>query len=64
MKTSAETCFVEYSFIDKDAVPTQKLVDLKKKAEPALKKKGILSIVMWDEAKRFKCEDKAIGYSW
>ena len=64
MKTSGETCFVEFSFIDKDAVPSQKLGDLKKKAEATLKKKGIQSIVMWDEAKRFKCEDRAIGYSW
>lgn len=39
MKNSDFGCYVEFSFIDKDAIATRKIGDLMKKAEADINKK-------------------------
>lgn len=64
VKTSNTSCYVEFSFIDKDLIKSQKITDLMKKAENDLKRKQkglIQSIVGFENAERFVCKDQGFG---
>jgi hypothetical protein len=65
MKNSDLSCYVEFSFIDKDAVASRKIGDLMKKAETDINKKHkniIMTIVPFEKANRFECKESAYPF--
>ena len=66
MKSAALSCYVEFSFIDGDAVKSKKIKDLIKNAETDFKKQKksvIKSMVTYEEAPRFTCSEPSFAYA-
>lgn len=66
MKNAALSCYVEFSFIDGDAVKSKKIRDLIKNAEADFKKQKktvIKSMVTYEEAPRFSCSEPSFAFA-